>query len=50
MTGSIHFNLSQRVLLHGRKEDFFLPARLIWNNVWVEQCDISAMTSCQGML
>ena len=39
----------------GRKEGRFThpwqPARLIgWNNVWVGQCDISAMTSCQGRL
>ena len=39
----------------GRKEGRFThpwqPARLIgWNSVWVGQCDISAMTSCQGRL
>ena len=39
----------------GRKEGRFThpwqPARLIgWNSVWVGQCDISAMTSCQGKL
>ncbi len=37
-----------------RKERFthpWQPARLIgWNSVWVGQCDISAMTSCQGRL
>ncbi len=38
-----------------RKEGRFThpwqPARLIgWNSVWVGQCDISAMTSCQGRL
>ena len=39
----------------GRKEGRFnhpwQPARLIgWNSVWVGQCDISAITSCQGRL
>ena len=39
----------------GRKEGRFThpwqPARLIgWNSVWVGQCDISAITSCQGRL
>ena len=39
----------------GNKEGRFThpwqPARLIgWNSVWVGQCDISAMTSCQGRL
>ena len=42
-------------LTPGRKEGRFThpwqPARLIgWNSVWVGQCDISAMTSCQGRL
>ena len=41
--------------IKGRKEGRFThpwqPARLIgWNSVWVGQCGISAMTSCQGRL
>ena len=41
--------------IQGRKEGRFThpwqPARLIgWSSVWVGQCDISAMTSCQGRL
>ena len=35
----------------GRFTHPWQPARLIgWNSVWVGQCDISAMTSCQGRL
>ncbi len=35
----------------GRFTHPWQPARLIgWNSVWVGQCDISAMTSCQGKL
>ena len=38
------------VLRHsGRFNHPWQPARLIgWNSVWAGQCDISAMTSCQG--
>ncbi len=48
-------HLEEVQFCHGRKEGRFThpwqPARLIgWNSVWVGQCDISAMTSCQGRL
>ena len=52
LRGSMHNSLiSSLARKEGRFTHPWQPARLIgWNSVWVGQCDISAMTSCQGKL